>query len=78
MDRGGSSLVPKSLTYSITTTEMKLTWDYNETTVQYIDSDFKIEYAVSGVGVEKSVELIIDDLYSITLKENFTVTHVIN
>lgn len=72
MDRGGSSLVPKSLTYSITTTEMKLTWDYNETTVQYIDSDFKIEYAVSGVGIEKSVELIIDDLYSITLKENFT------
>ena len=72
MDRGGSSLVPKSLTYSITTTEMKLTWGYNETTVQYIDSDFKIEYAVSGVGIEKSVELIIDDLYPITLKENFT------
>ena len=35
MDRGGSSLVSRSLTYSITTTEMKLTWDYNETTLQY-------------------------------------------
>ncbi len=72
MDIGGSSLVPKSLIYQITTTEMKLTWDYNETTVQYIDSDFKIEYTVGGAGFEKSVELIIDDLYPITLKEKFT------
>lgn len=72
MDRGGSALVPKSLTYAITTTEMKLIWDYNESTVQYEDTELKLEFAVGGVGIEKSVELIIDDLYTIPLKEKFT------
>lgn len=72
MDRGGSALVPKSLTYSITTTEMKLVWDYNESAVQYTDNELKLEYTVGGVGIEKSVELIIDGLYPLVLQEKFT------
>ena len=68
MDRGGSALVPKSLTYSITTTEMKLVWDYNESAVQYTDNELKLEYTVGGVGIEKSVELIIDGLYPLVLQ----------
>lgn len=72
MDTGESTLVSRSLTYIISTTEMKLLWDYDETTIQYTDSDLELEYTVSGTGFEKRVEVIIDDLYSITLQENFT------
>ena len=75
MDVGGADLVSKSLSYTITTTEMSLTWDYNTTQINKTTESFDLIYEVSGIDIAKNVNLIIDDLYSIPLAENLLSTN---
>jgi hypothetical protein len=44
---------------------MELLWEYKDTNLNYIDSDFIIQYSLSGSGsdISKTVTLVIDDLY---------------
>lgn len=72
MDTGGSDLVKRNLVYTIKTTQMKTTWDYDTTAINYIDSDFVTYYTVTGEGIAKTVKARIDDLYEITVQDNFT------
>lgn len=74
MDIGGADLVSKSLSYTITTTEMKLTWNYDATQINNTHSNFDLTYEVSGIDIAKTVNLVIDDLYTITLAEGLTST----
>jgi hypothetical protein len=74
MDVGGADLVSKSLSYTITTTDMKLTWDYDITQINDTLSNFDLVYEVSGIDISKTVNLVIDDLYTLTLAEGLTST----
>jgi hypothetical protein len=74
MDIGGADLVSKSLSYTIITTEMKLTWNYDATQINNTHSNFDLIYEVSGIDIAKTVNLVIDDLYTITLAEGLTST----
>ena len=77
MDNGTGNYISKSQTFTITTTQMDLLWEYEDTNLNYIDSDFIIRYSLSGSGsdISKTVTLVIDDLYSIVLQENFSTTN---
>lgn len=67
MDVGSSDLVSKSMTYTITTTEMKLSWEEEITDIHYNNEDFNIKFSISGANITKTVTLDIDGLWSITL-----------
>lgn len=74
MDIGGADMSSKSLSYTVTATEMAVTWKYDSTSVNYTNENFNLVYEVSGVGITKNVNLIIDDLYSIPIKEGLVST----
>ena len=72
MDIGGSSMVTKTLRYTINATSMDLTWDYNELQINSINSPLTLEWSVSGTGIEKTTHLLIDNLFPIILSEKKT------
>lgn len=61
MDAGGSSLTTQSKLWTITTTQVELTWDYDETTLNSTNSVFDLDWEVSGIGIEKTTHIVIDD-----------------
>lgn len=63
MDTGGSDSTVVRKTWNITTTQMTLTWDYEETDINSTDSDFTFSWTVSGSGFTKNTHIIIDDQY---------------
>lgn len=68
MDVGGSDLVSKRITFTITSTDMELEWkNEKNTNIHYLTDSFAITYSISGVGFSKSVTLVIDDIYEIPL-----------
>ena len=73
MDVGGSGFVTQSKLWSITTTEINLSWNYDETTINNLNNNFKFEYTVSGYNVEKTIHIIIDDYIDLP-KKTFTET----
>lgn len=77
MDNGTGNYISRSQTYTITTTQMELLWDYEDTQLNYTDSNFSIQYSLSGSGsdISKTVKLVIDDVYQVTLQENFSTTN---
>lgn len=73
MDAGGSSLTTQSKLWTITTTQVELTWNYDETTLNSTNNVFNLDWEVSGIGIEKTTHIIIDDnwiLEPITQKSN--------
>jgi hypothetical protein len=72
MDIGGADMSSKSLTYKVTTTEMAVSWKYDDTSINFTNQNFELIYEVSGAGISKNVNLIIDDLYPVTIKEGLT------
>lgn len=74
MDIGGSGMVEQNLLYTVTTSQMILTWEYNNTTNNYLDKNFDIYYKVSGEGISKNVKAIIDDYYEIILASDLIST----
>lgn len=77
MDNGTGNYISRSQIFTITTTQMDLSWEYEDTNLNYIDSDFIIQYSLSGSGsdINKTVTLVIDDMYSVVLQENFSTTN---
>lgn len=66
MDVGGDSDASRSRTWTINTTNLALTWDYDETEVHNIDQDYTFSWSVSGSSVEKTTHIIINDNYELT------------
>lgn len=77
MDNGTGNYISRSQTFTITTTQMELLWDYEDTQLNYTDSDFLIQYSLSGSGsdISKTVTLVIDDVYQVILQEDFSTTN---
>ena len=65
MDIGGASNVTVSKTWVLTTTELKVVWDYDETTVNSTTENFVIEWTATGIGLSKTTHIIIDGNYHI-------------
>jgi hypothetical protein len=65
MDIGGASNVTVSKTWVLTTTELKVIWDYDETTVNSTTENFVIEWTATGIGLSKTTHIIIDGNYHI-------------
>lgn len=65
MDVGGSSNVTQTKKWFITTTSAEFTWDYAETTINYINNDFVLDWKVTGQNIEKTINIIIDDYFSL-------------
>ena len=78
MDNGTGNYISRSQTFTITTTQMELLWEYKDTNLNYIDSDFIIQYSLSGSGsdISKTVTLVIDDLYQVVLQKDFSTTNI--
>lgn len=65
MDVGGSSNVTQSKKWFVTTTAATLKWEFDERKAQDIENDFTLNWTVTGKNVEKNIEIIIDDYYSL-------------
>lgn len=81
MDTGGSSLVTQSKRWDISTTQIELTWDYDETEINSTSTSFQLFWTVSGYGIEKTTHIIIDDNYYLpeitstsTMEQNYIIT----
>ena len=72
MDIGGASNVTVSKSWTLTTTELKAVWEYDETTVNSTEQNFVIEWVATGLGLSKTTHIIIDG--EIHLKTNPTST----
>ena len=53
MDIGEGSTVTRSKIWTITTTQLGIIWDYNETTINNSNEPFVIRWSVSGAGITK-------------------------
>ena len=73
MDIGGSGLVTQSKSWQIKTTQIEMTWDYDQTQINNLDEDFTLRFKVSGYNIQKTVKVIIDD-YIELFPNNFTQT----
>lgn len=60
MDIGGASNVTVSKSWTLTTTELKAVWEYDETTVNSTEQNFVIEWVATGLGLSKTTHIIID------------------
>lgn len=65
MDIGGASNVTVSKSWTLTTTELKAVWEYNETQVNSTMENFTIEWTATGIGLSKTTHIIIDGNYHI-------------
>ena len=83
MDIGSESSVSASKTWYITTTQMELSWNPYENGIQTYSTvePLTLEWSVSGIGIEKTTYITIDDLYSIdvgptksTTTQSYTIT----
>lgn len=60
MDIGEGSTVTRSKIWTITTTQLGIIWDYNETTINNSNEPFVIRWNVSGAGITKQTYIKID------------------
>ena len=75
MDIGGASNVTVSKSWSLTTTELKAVWEYDETTVNSTEQNFVIEWVATGLGLSKTTHIIIDgEIHLTTTPTNTTST----
>ena len=73
MDVGGADYVTQSMPWEITTTQINLVWDYNESEVNNLNNDLTLSVEVSGYQIEKKVYAVIDNYIEIPAI-NFTAT----
>jgi hypothetical protein len=73
MDVGGADYVTQSMPWEITTTQINLIWDYNESEVHNLNNDLTLSVEVSGYQIEKKVYAVIDNYIEIPAI-NFTAT----
>lgn len=74
MDIGGASNITKSKSWTLTTTQLAVNWEYNETSINNTNENFTIDWSVSGVGLVKTTHIIIDDSYHITTSPTSSTT----
>jgi hypothetical protein len=66
MDAGGTSSTTVSKIWNITTTQLTVTWDYDEATVNNINSNLVLSWEIEGGGdFKKTTQIVIDDYYVI-------------
>jgi hypothetical protein len=73
MDVGGSGFTTQSKTWEVTTTQIEMTWDYDQTRINDLDTSFTLRYTVSGYQIQKNVKIVIND-YIELFPEGFTST----
>ena len=59
-DIGGAAPQTVTYTWTITATELVLTWNYDIATLNNSDSTYKLKWYVAGDGVDKTTHIIVD------------------
>lgn len=72
MDVGGETDASRSQKWTINTTNLTLTWDYDETEIHSLNEPYEFKWTVSGSSIEKVTHIIINDNYHLTTEPTKT------
>jgi hypothetical protein len=71
MDVGGSSNATATKTWTVITTQLKLAWTLDESTINSTINTLNLDWSFTGAqGIEKTTTIIIDDVYTVTSKSS--------
>lgn len=64
---GGAAEASVSKRIYVNSTDFKLTWEYDDTTINSIDNDFTTSWSISGNTEDRISTIVIDDTYTFNL-----------